>query len=68
MDNIFTRRLSAYQFIVPLLFTSSMVSATEKPDINQWYQFTFENDVMALVNAVMMVIAMDCLMRGAFAI
>jgi lipid A 3-O-deacylase len=24
---------------------------TEQPDINHWYQFTFENDVMALVNA-----------------
>ena len=51
MDNTFTRRLSAYQFIVPLLFTSSLVSATEQPDINHWFQFTFENDVMALVNA-----------------
>ncbi|PKG39682.1 lipid A deacylase LpxR family protein [Psychromonas sp. Urea-02u-13] len=51
MDNIFTRPLSLCHLVAPLLFTSSFVSATEQPEINHWSQFTFENDVMALVNA-----------------
>ena len=51
MDKNVTHQLSIFSFIAPLLLTSNFVSANEQQDINHWYQFSFENDVMALFNA-----------------